>query len=92
MKNLLFIILELIDKNGWCFKYDGACGTCGMKDVADALIKYDANVILQSFENLDLHDKNIRIHIAELDKLYSFIYRSIPSSGIVKKTGDKRKN
>jgi hypothetical protein len=72
--NLLFKIIEKIENEKLCFKYSGACSTCGMMDVKRELKKYSFEDIIEAFESLDFNNEILMKKYSDgLKKLYSLI-------------------
>jgi len=73
MSNLLIEIIDTILDNKLCFNYNGACSTCGMKDVKNELKKYSIDEIIIGFKNLDFKDREVQKYIVSLEKLFSLM-------------------
>ncbi len=73
-ENILFTIIDKIETNEWCFKYNGACSTCGMMSVKKELKKYTFEEIIQGFDQIDYNnDLLCAKYITALEKIYSLI-------------------
>ena len=75
--NKMNILIELIDKikqERWCFGYNGACSTCGMRDVHNEIRRYDPREIVESFEKLYIDDyEKFEEYLTPLKGIYSLI-------------------
>lgn len=73
-ENILFTIIDRIETKGWCFKYNGACSTCGMMSVKKELKKYTFEEIIQGFNQIDYNNEPLCIkYITALEKIYSLV-------------------
>jgi len=72
--NTLIKLIGKIHQERWCFKFNGGCSTCGMKDVHNEIRKYDSYEIIESFENMYIDDGDTFIeYLTSLQVIYSLI-------------------